>query len=328
MDNHMAGRQNQICIIIPYFGHWPAWIEYFFASCIYNKTIDWLFFTDCKIPTIQAPNLFFIDFSLKEFNSLVRTKLNLNTEINNAYKLCDFKPAYGMLFSEQIRDYEFWGYGDLDLIYGNISEFLSPVLLKDFDIISNHNNFITGHFCILRNTPKIIHLFKTGNTFKKIFTRNAYFGFDENIKRIPLNTSPILIQLTKKLAIYYDLIFSKLMNVQIIRTIFKKIQPDSGSKWETDKDFTSIVFNSAKNHKIRVHLNKTYQCEISLAKDRIKKWEIIWNEGTLIDMTNHLEILYFHFQLSKNRKKFTIENMKENVGSFAISPEGIKWVKK
>ena len=66
---------KKICIIIPYFGKWPAWMNYFLLSCKYNTTIDWLFFTDCESPLIKANNLFFYYMSLKDFNQTASSKL-------------------------------------------------------------------------------------------------------------------------------------------------------------------------------------------------------------------------------------------------------------
>ena len=42
--------------------------------------------------------------------------------IEDAYKLTDFKPAYGEIFQDYIIQYDFWGFTDIDLIYGDSNE--------------------------------------------------------------------------------------------------------------------------------------------------------------------------------------------------------------
>jgi len=320
----MPHKQNTICIIIPYFGKWPKWIDYFLTSCIQNQNIDWLFFTDCGTPKLHSRNLTFIDYSLSDFNNLAREKLDLDIHIKNPYKLCDFKPAYGYLFSDYLGSYDFWGYGDLDLVYGNTGSFLTGDVLENFDIISHHNNFITGHFCILRNTPEITHLFKQGNTYQKIFAKNAYWGFDEIITGLPVSTMPIVTEISKKMKVAHHLFLSKLVQIERMKGVLKWLRPVHQAKRKNMNDFTSIVFSSMDDSHIRVHLKKTYLCDLSLRKNRIKNWKIRWNNGILTDHTKTQEILYFHFQLSKCKNTFEVEDMDQSKTTFYIGEDGFK----
>jgi len=60
--------------------------------------------------------------------------LGFEVDIESEYKLCDFKPAYGLIFSEHFKDYDFWGYCDIDIIFGNIRAYMTDVLLNEYDI--------------------------------------------------------------------------------------------------------------------------------------------------------------------------------------------------
>ncbi len=82
----MKKRENSIVIIIPYFGKWPAWFEYFLLSCSYNSSVDWLLFTDCGKPAEIYENTRFIDFTLDEFNKLASQKTGIEINIKNPYK--------------------------------------------------------------------------------------------------------------------------------------------------------------------------------------------------------------------------------------------------
>ena len=116
---------KSVCFVIPYFGkEFPNYFSHFLKSARWNNTVDFIFFTD--IPgQINFENIKFIAFNLDQFNSLASEKLNIDVNISEGYKLCDFKPAYGFLFRELVEGYDFWGHGDVDVIYGNIRNFIS-----------------------------------------------------------------------------------------------------------------------------------------------------------------------------------------------------------
>ncbi len=113
----MTSQKNKIAIIIPYFGQWPEWIDLHFYSCGQNLFIDWLFFTDCPIPKTHSTNLSFYSFSFDEYCNDVSRKLKINFHPDKYYKLCDLKPFYGYIHADIISEYDFWGFGDIDVIW-------------------------------------------------------------------------------------------------------------------------------------------------------------------------------------------------------------------
>lgn len=142
----------KIAIIIPYFGEWPVWIDLYFFSCSENQEIDWFFFTDCEIPASYSSNLHFIQTSFDTYCRQAGEKLNFRFSPTNPYKLCGLKPFYGFIHQELIAGYDFWGFGDVDIIWGNIKQFYTNKMLGKYDVFSTHADRISGHFTILRNT--------------------------------------------------------------------------------------------------------------------------------------------------------------------------------
>ena len=49
---------------------------------------------------------------------------------SDPYKLCDLKPAYGHIHERDIAGYRFFGYGDIDIVYGQISDFYTGKLVS------------------------------------------------------------------------------------------------------------------------------------------------------------------------------------------------------
>jgi hypothetical protein len=117
--------------------------------------------------------------SWTEIRQLISRKLQRETNITVPYKLCDFRPAYGLIFSDLIREYDFWGFGDIDVIYGNIRKFMTEDLLSRHDFISVRDDYVTGFFSLVRNNEKMNTFFTKSKDYVKVFSGSEYYRFDE-----------------------------------------------------------------------------------------------------------------------------------------------------
>ena len=170
----------RIVFIITYIGKYPWHFPYFLHSCRYNPTVDFLLFTDNNDPNLDLPaNVKIIPYSLNAFKADAAKVLGFEVAVESGYKLCDFKPAYGTIFSDYIKDYDFWGYCDVDVIFGNIRAFMTDELLNEYDIISARHDYLTGCFALYRNTQAMRELFKQSKDYRKVFTDPRNFYFDE-----------------------------------------------------------------------------------------------------------------------------------------------------
>lgn len=172
--------KNKIVFIIIYLGEFPWYFPYFLKSCAFNPDIDFKIFSDNNIPpSVKPSNVELINYSLDQFNKDATIALSIDIKLREAYKLCDFKPAYGYIFAEYIKEYDFWGYCDIDLIFGNVRRFMDDELLSKYDVISARHDYLTGCFALYRNKRNINTLFKQSKDWKKVFSDNANFFFDE-----------------------------------------------------------------------------------------------------------------------------------------------------
>lgn len=169
-----------IAIVICYFGKLPWYFDYYVHSCSYNPSVDVYVIIDDTSYTKRIPsNIKIINATLTDVSRLASEKLGFEICIQNAYKLCDFKPAYGVIFGDLLKKYDFWAFGDIDVIYGNIRNFLTETILGEFDLISVRPDWIPGCFLLFRNEPKMNSLFKMSKDYRKVFTSTKHFCFDE-----------------------------------------------------------------------------------------------------------------------------------------------------
>lgn len=179
---------NRVAFVIIWVGKLPNTFDIWFHSLTNNKEYDFFLFTDqAASKKYNSENLFWNFIDIKSLNILINSKLKYNFNLENAYKIADFKPMYGLLFEEHITQYTHWGYCDNDIIFGKISHFITPNLLENYDKL-----FYRGHFTIIKNNQNCNNLYSKSNLIdsKKALsiTENTFFDewygitqiFDEN----------------------------------------------------------------------------------------------------------------------------------------------------
>lgn len=148
---------KSIVYIVPYFGELPDLFPVWLHSCRNNPTVDWLIFTDDKREFNYPANVHVHYLLFSDLQELIKNKLNCKLYLERAYKLCDYRIAYGDIFSEYVKDYDFWGFCDIDLIWGNIRRFITDEVLSKYDKIG-----FQGHSTLIRNTEYYNKLYRHG----------------------------------------------------------------------------------------------------------------------------------------------------------------------
>ncbi len=147
--------------IIPYFGRLPEWIDLFFLSCEANPGFEWLIITDDESAGTPASNVEIRHSDFHGYRELVSHRLGVDFRSAAPYKLCDLKPFLGLIHEEDLADADFWGFTDLDLLYGDLGRFYPPELLARYDVISSMYDRMAGHLGMIRNTAQLSQLCTT-----------------------------------------------------------------------------------------------------------------------------------------------------------------------
>lgn len=255
---------KKCCFIIPYFGDLPNYFELFAKTCGYNEDYNWIILTDDKKKHIIPDNVKIIKMNFNELRKIIQNKFDFKISLDRPYKLCDYKPAYGYIFEEYIKDYKFWGHCDLDIIIGNLNDFLTYDLFESYDKI-----LCLGHMILYKNTYEnnrmFMKEFHNRLLYKEVFTTSNIRVFDETFGGSE-NINSIFKYYNKK-------IYSK----------------DLSLNFYIDKnDFFKITYNDQKN---------IFEVE------KYKKAVYIWDNGNLYRyyMNDGIlckeKFLYAHFQL-------------------------------
>jgi hypothetical protein len=189
----------KICIVNLYFGKRPDYFDLFLISCAKNPKIDFLFLIDFDIPLEVPKNVTFIKTTFKEIVSLVQSKFNFEVALKNAYKLCDFRPAFGEIFESHFKDYDWWGHCDFDMILGDLNYVFELASQSKYVKILRQ-----GHLTLFKNETSINQVYRNDFTdidivknqngkevhrayphdgvfmnYKDVFTSEKFYCFDE-----------------------------------------------------------------------------------------------------------------------------------------------------
>lgn len=163
-------------LILPFFGAFNNYFPFWLESAKKNSTIDFLIISDVNWFFETPKNVTVIEMTFEQVRNEFEKKIGFSINLNRPYKLCDFKPYYGFLFEEMISSYDFWGYCDCDLIFGDINKFLDDSVFESNDKIMRR-----GHLSFIRNTHDINRSFQNFDTYKVVMKSPCIFGLDEAV---------------------------------------------------------------------------------------------------------------------------------------------------
>lgn len=176
----MKHSKKSIALVVCYIGNeFPAYFEYFLKTVSWNHSINIIIFSNISQTPLLPKNVSLIDFDLETFNLLATNKLGIQININTPYKLCDFKIAYGKIFEDYLKGYDFWGPVDIDCLLGNIRDFLNDAFLDTYDFISVRREFPSAFFSLYRNNGPMCNLFMESKDWKRVYSSDIYYAFDE-----------------------------------------------------------------------------------------------------------------------------------------------------
>ena len=166
---------KSIVIIFPYFGILPPQYKMWRESALQNPNIDFMFFTDANVE--PAKNILVHKMQFEQFQHLARKAFDFPIVLDRPYKLCEYKQAYGYILQDYIKGYDFWGFGDLDLVYGDIRSFITEEVL-------NHKFLLGwGHLTLLHNDEETNKYFMEQvdgyQYYKDAFSTSKITFFDE-----------------------------------------------------------------------------------------------------------------------------------------------------
>ena len=197
---------------------WPYWL----ASAGRNAAVaDFLIFREPGLPDaffrgpggdLELPKNVHIR-EVANLTMLYRRQMGSPKLVLNPDKVKDFKPAIGHVFEEHLKAYSHWAFGDVDVVYGDLSRFLTPHVLQH-DIItfrtddlcaSMTKTVFAGQLTIFANNQWGRMLYREAPSWTKVSSSEKYMFFDERsmpayaLRAAPTRVAMVLNQLSDRL---------------------------------------------------------------------------------------------------------------------------------
>lgn len=170
-------QNYKIAVIICWYGPFPDYFPLFLKSCEGNTGYDFLIFTDAVYSGTLPSNVKKIDKTFAQMKTMFEEKLGFAVSLEQPFKFCDFRPAFGVLFADYLKGYDFWGHCDIDQIFGSLQSAITGDVLARYERI-----LFQGHLSLYRNNEKMNRLFEKEGAiypYKKVFTTKENYAFDE-----------------------------------------------------------------------------------------------------------------------------------------------------
>lgn len=234
-----------------------------------------------------------MDFN--ELKTLFQSKFDFKINLEKPYKIADYRPAFGYVFDKYLDSkYDYWGFCDLDIIFGNICDYLKSIDFESgkFDKIGN-----LGHFQLLKNNETIKMVFKEKNkldffeNYKRVFKHKYNYWFDEQF-------GFGLIAINNSIKCYYPKDWIADITPSIFNFTIRGINPRSKNYfvWREGRLFRYIENRQGKKEYAYLHLQKRKMKYVP--KNSIHDVIIIPNEILVNKKTGNV------YNLIKLEKKF------------------------
>ncbi len=290
-----ANSGPSILMIAVHLGEQPPWLQAYLRSCELNPSVNWLLAVDWeRLPETPA-NVRMRRITKDEIETLVTKRAGVRAKLAEPRKLCDYKVLYGTLFREECSGYDFWGFTDLDIIYGDIRRFVTDDVLRRYDVITACRYYCVGHFTIMRNNKKLNNLYRKNRHYKKLLENESYAGFDEAAFTEILNRDKI----RRAVSWYHEYLH---VNSGDYRWFCFRMLTLTG-KERKDYDFANVD---------KWDRNAGTDLEPGLLGN------CLWSNGKLMHLDTGKEMMYLHFRDWQDRMGGFSDNT-----HWLIVPEGV-----
>lgn len=159
MPEHQPRPGARIAFVIPFVGKWPPWSRLFFESARDISNVDFIIHCTHPIPFPTAANIHTVAADAVDISERMQRALGVGLgRMISGHKLCDLRPFAGLIFSDVLRGYDFWGYCDVDMMMGDISRLFTDDFFASVDVFTAHPEICVGHFSVFRNCDRVNRL--------------------------------------------------------------------------------------------------------------------------------------------------------------------------
>jgi len=151
---------KKAAIFSVYMGSLPSYHQFTLETMHFNQSYDWFILTDQVDEEKRMGNVAYIPYEKKDLEKDLTELLSAKISLSSPRKIADTKVCWGELFKKRSESYPWFGFTDLDCIYGNIDRHVGEAL-ETHDVITQitGQDKLHGPFSLFRNEERIRRIY-------------------------------------------------------------------------------------------------------------------------------------------------------------------------
>jgi len=201
-------RQSRVAIVMTILGRWGRWMPWYLETALRNPAHDFLIFYDDSNEPVRGASLRGPDRALSNvflhslpraewFDRYLRAGLNASMEGGRRLQVKGYgapvskllylynsvaRPLIPIIFKEELRGYDYWGWQDSDVLLGDLEEAYAYHKIQAFDVVgTGKGDYTNGHLSYFRNTQALRRLGQSTRVLADLNSRlaNQAMGADD-----------------------------------------------------------------------------------------------------------------------------------------------------
>ena len=137
-----AADNHRLLVMTVFFGPLPPWLPLTLHSMEANAGVDFVVVGDAAAPAVLPTNVRFEHVTYTQMQQRLARLTGKPVAYKDTYKANDIKPLLPALYPEAFGGYEWWGWADLDVVFGDLLKFLAraephPACCRGLEVACN-----------------------------------------------------------------------------------------------------------------------------------------------------------------------------------------------
>lgn len=295
---------KSIIMIIPYFGKLPNYFSFWLKSVEKNQSVNFLLVTDDKHEYKYPSNVKVIYMKFENLKKKIEDTFDFKIKLKSPYKLCEYKPFYNRIFEDEVKKYDFWGFCDIDLIFGNIRKFLTDDILEKYDKI-----YTRGHMTLFKNDKRVNNIITDSRVsseyynYKEALSTNYVCHFDEGAGITKIFKKNKIMQYEN---VDYGDVYMKSYGFKIL---FIPELKDKFGYFEWNNGSLEFIANGSRREIIYAHFQKRTM-NVKTKEMYMEKYIIVPNEFRDYEENPKISHKVIYWNYYRKRIKTIVDNIK------------------
>lgn len=190
----MSAKKTKSAFLVPFFGDLPPYFRFWAKSCDTNHDrFHWFVYSDSVTRQYELNRaVTLVPYRFEEMINDFRKLLGIRIPGRYVRNVCDYRIMFYFLrrHMEQLDEYDFIGYTDVDMVYGRLAEHLPPDMNR-YSLISGDDDKPCGPLTLMARS-RMNSLLDSGEMIAVLeHPQHRTFNESEELKNIVAGDRPV-----------------------------------------------------------------------------------------------------------------------------------------